>query len=83
MEVDAGKDPQGNDCIHRVVAYPFRAGYASTIHKLQGANLPHVTVYLDIPGMPAAAYVAMSRVSYDGDYLIGGAVTPAHFVPAR
>ena len=66
----------------RVVYYPMRPGYAGTIYKLQGANLKHVTVYLDRPGVPAAAYVAMSRVSRDEDYLLGGQLTPEHFVPA-
>ncbi len=31
----------------------------------------------------AAAYVAMSRVQYDKDYLIAGPVCPRHFVPAH
>ena len=66
----------------RVVYYPMRPGYAGTIYKLQGANLKHVTVHLDRPGVPAAAYVAMSRVSRDEDYLLGGQLTPEHFVPA-
>ena len=48
---------------------------------MQGAELPHVTIYLDIPGQPAAAYVAMSRVKTDADYLFGGHYTKKHFVP--
>ena len=67
----------------RVVCYPVRPGYASTIYKMQGATLPHVTIYLDSPMKPAAAYVAMSRVRKDEDYLIGGRVTRDHFIPAR
>ena len=69
------------DCGY-VTAYPIRAGYASTIHKLQGAELEHITVWLDIPFMKAAGYVALSRVQRDGDYLLGGKVTRRHFVPA-
>ena len=30
----------------------------------------------------AAAYVALSRVQYDEQYLIGGKVQPRHFLPA-
>ena len=64
-----------------VCAYPFRLGYASTIYKLQGAELPHITVWLDTPYKPGAGYVALSRVSYDSEYLLGGKLTPAHFTP--
>jgi hypothetical protein len=61
--------------------YPIRVGYASTIYKLQGAQLPHVTIWLDRPHMKAAAYVAMSRVRRDDEYLFGGVVTTEHVVP--
>ena len=61
--------------------YPLKAGYADTIVKFQGAELTHVTAYLDCPGVPGAAYTALSRVSYGKDILIGGAVTAAHFQP--
>ncbi len=67
----------------RVVYYPVRLGYGSTIYKFQGAELEHVTVWLDRPGVPAAGYVALSRVKKDTDYLIGGIVGCEHFVPAR
>ena len=65
----------------RVTAYPMRLGYASNIHKLQGAELDHVTVWLDCKHMKAAAYVALSRVRRDADYLLGGIVTPEHMEP--
>ena len=65
-----------------VTAYPIRAGYACTIHKLQGAELPHVTVWLDVKHMRAAGYVAVSRVRTDDAYLLGGVLTPEHFTPA-
>ena len=48
---------------------------------MQGAELPHITIYLDIPGQRAAAYVAMSRVKNDDDYFFGGQYTQEHFVP--
>ena len=69
------------DCGY-VTAYPIRPGYASTIHKLQGAELEHITVWLDIKKAKAAGYVAISRVQYDADYLLGGRVTRKHFRPA-
>jgi hypothetical protein len=65
------------------VYYPLRPGYASTILKFQGAELKHVTVYLDAEGVPGAAYTALSRVSYGSDFLIGGIVKEEHFIPAR
>ncbi|CAE7199337.1 pif1 [Symbiodinium natans] len=67
----------------RVLYFPLRLGYAGAIYKYQGAELPHVTVWLDRPMRPAAGYVALSRVKYDRDYLIGGVVTVDDFVPAR
>ena len=48
--------------------FPMRHGYASTLHKVQGATLSHITMWLDVANMPAAAYVAMSRVQYDRDW---------------
>ena len=65
-----------------VTAYPLRPGYACTIHKLQGAELQHITVWLDIKQAKAAGYVALSRVQRDADYLLGGVVKRRHFVPA-
>ena len=61
--------------------FPIRLGYASTMYKMQGAELEHITIYLDIPGQRAAAYVALSRVKRDEDYLFGGHYTRLHFVP--
>jgi ATP-dependent exoDNAse (exonuclease V) alpha subunit len=61
--------------------FPIRLGYASTIYKMQGAELEHITIYLDIPGQRAAAYVALSRVKRDDDYLFGGKLSRKHFVP--
>ena len=52
--------------------YPIRPGCASTIMKFQGASLEHVTVWLYVPGIPGAAYTALSRVPTAKDYLLGG-----------
>ena len=63
--------------------FPLRIGYASTILRMAGAELRHVTVYLDAPNVAAAAYTALSRVSKLDRIKIGGAVTRDHFAPAR
>ena len=67
----------------KVTSYPVRLGYACTVQKVQGMTLPHITLWLDAPGCRAAAYVALSRVQRDEDYLIGGGVSRKHFVPAH
>lgn len=67
----------------RVSCFPVRLGYACTIPKVQGMTLPHITLRLDTPCCRAGAYVAMSRVSLDRQYLIAGPVTPKHFMPAK
>ena len=69
--------------VKAIVYYPLRLGYAGTVHKFQGAELEHVTVWLDREGVRAAAYVAISRVRRDEDYLLGGIVTERHLVPGR
>ena len=66
----------------RVTYFPMRLGYASTVQRIQGMTLDHITLWLDRAGCRAAAYVAMSRVCYDTDYLIAGKIHPRCFVPA-
>ena len=66
----------------KVVHFPLRMGYASTLHKVQGATLAHITLYLDVPNMPAAAYVALSRVQKDADWRFVGNPSRHHFTPA-
>ena len=70
------------DAKKKVNYFPIRVGYASTIHKAQGGEFKHVTVYMNAPYMPAAGYTALSRVSTSDDYLVGGIVKRRHFVPA-
>ena len=67
----------------KVVHFPLRMGYASTLHKVQGATLAHISVYLDVPNMPAAAYVALSRVEKDANWRFVGDPGVHHFTPAR
>ena len=44
--------------------FPLVAGYASTVHKVMGQILQHVTCVFDIQMLsPAIGYVALSRVS--------------------
>ena len=61
--------------------YPMKAGHADTIMKYQGAELKHVTAFLDAESVPGAAYTALSRVAYGADVLIGGNVRATHSQP--
>ena len=71
------------DVAHKKANYfPIRIGYASTVHKAQGGQFAHITVWLDAQFMPAAAYTALSRVSKGSDYLLAGKMQRHHFVPA-
>ena len=63
--------------------YPVRLGYSTTLHKIQGATLPHITIWIDCPWVRAAAYVAISRVQHDADWRFVGQMEPKHFLPAR
>ena len=58
----------------KVVHFPLRVGFASTLHEVQGATLPHV---------PAAAYVALSRAQRDTEWRFVGDPGVHHFTPAR
>ncbi len=66
----------------RVTFFPCRLGYSTTLHKVQGATLKHITVFLDIPNVEAAGYVALSRVATDDDWRFLGQMTVHHFTPA-
>jgi ATP-dependent exoDNAse (exonuclease V) alpha subunit len=61
---------------------PVRAGYATTIHKIQGSEPPHVTIWLDAC-FSGAGYTALSRVKDRDNYLVGGDVTREHFEPVQ
>ena len=65
-----------------VVYYPIRLGYASTVQKVLGDEVEHITVWLDTPNLPAVAYTALSRVEKSNAYSLAGKLTPAHFAPA-
>ena len=74
--------PWTDEQLGHVTFYPLRPGYASTVLKFQGAELPHVTLFLDAPLVPGAAYTAMSRVQYGSQCIIGGNVNSSHFTPS-
>ncbi|CAK9045171.1 ATP-dependent DNA helicase PIF1, partial [Durusdinium trenchii] len=61
------------DSGRRLAIYPSR-----TRTRRRGAELDHITVWLDRKFTKAAAYVALSRVQRDSDYLVGGILTPDH-----
>ena len=63
--------------------FPFRLGYASTLHKVQGATLKHITLWLDLANMEAAGYVALSRVQKDANWRFLGDPTRHYFTPAK
>ena len=64
-----------------LVYFPIRAGYCSTVAKVQRDEFPFIVAYLDVPGLPAVGYTALSRVRTAKDYLLGGNLTPEHFTP--
>ena len=66
----------------RTTFLPIRVGYAVNLHKVQGATLDHVTIWLDAPYVEAAGYVALSRVRRDADWRFVGILSTDHFVPA-
>ena len=59
--------------------FPVRLGYSTTLHKIQGATLPHVPIWIDCPWVRAAAYVTISRVQHDADWRFVGQMSPKHF----
>ena len=56
--------------------------YRTTLHEVQGLTIAHVTLWLDIAGVTAAGYVALSRIEYDNNWAYVDEHTSMHFVPA-
>eukprot|EP00973_Karenia_brevis_P061866 8603975-Karenia_brevis.AAC.1 len=74
-------------CIHgewrRAVYFLLRLGYSTTLMKVQGATLDHMTFWYDVTRIvPAAIYVALSRVRYDADWNFFGKILSMHCRPA-
>ena len=44
----------------RVTYFPVRLGSACTVQKVQGVTLDHISIWLDVPGCRAEAYVTLS-----------------------
>jgi len=63
--------------------FPVRLGYSTTLHKIQGATLQHITIWLDVPWVRASAYVAISRVQQDKDWRFVGQLDYRHFLPEQ
>lgn len=92
VKTDEGKvlliHPIAHECTlwdgscHTVTAFPLRLGYSTTLHKIQGATLSHVTIWMDVPFVRAALYVALSRVQYDRDWHFVGSIERRHCIPA-
>ena len=46
--------------------FPMEVGYATTLAKVQGAELRAVAICCDVLGVPAAGYVALARTAGRG-----------------
>ena len=92
VKTDEGKvlliHPIGQECClwdgsyRKTTTYPLRLGYSTTLHKIQGATLPHITIWMDVPFVRAALYVALSRVQHDRDWRFVGSIKRRHCMPA-
>ena len=60
----------------------MRLGYVNTLHKVQSATLDDITIWLDVPHVEAAGYVALSRVREDAHWCFIGNPSVHHFTPA-
>ena len=73
-----------SQCLQVLTRAHQRLAVYMVTHELDdGRKVASFPVRLGHPGCRAAAYVAMSRVQKDEDYLIAGLVSPKHFVPAH
>ena len=68
---------------HYRTFYPMRPAYAVNLSKMQGETLEHITLWLDTPHVPAAMYMALSRVRRLEDIVFLGTVTTRHIRPSR
>ena len=68
---------------YRQTYLPLRLGYAVTLLRVQGATLPHMTIYLDVANVEAAGYVALSRVRKDAHWRFVGDPGPHHSASPR
>ena len=66
-----------------VTYYSIRLGYATTLARVQGATISHMTMWLDVANVEAAGYVALSRVRQDAHWRVVGNPMVHHFTPAQ
>lgn len=62
--------------------YPMRVGYAVNLSKIQGETVRHLTLWLDVAGVAAAFYTALSRVRRLEDFAVVGQLERRHCVPS-
>lgn len=62
--------------------FPWRLGYAVNLSKIQGEDVDHMSLWLDCPRIPAAFYVALSRVRRLDDVVFLGYLSRMHIVPS-
>lgn len=72
-----------DDAVADEVFFPLESGYACTLAKVQGAELPAVAILCDVLHVPAAGYVAMSRVQREEDVIFLLPPRMGFFAPAR
>ena len=61
--------------------FPLVAGYASTVHKVMGQTLQHITLVFDIQMLSrVVGYVALSRVSSLGNVVPLLRLKRSHFI---
>ena len=61
--------------------YPLVGGYSSTVHKIMGEDLDHVTLAFDLKTLsPAVGYVALSRVSSFDNVIPMLRLRKSHFI---
>ena len=66
----------------KVHYYPLKPGYATTVHKIQGQTLAHVTLVFNMPRLTSAVgYVAISRVKNLDSIKTMFLLKKSHFVP--
>lgn len=66
------------------MVYPLRPGYASTVHKIQGQTLRHVTLVFNKKVLtPGVGYVAVSRVRSIDKLITMFRLSRDHFRPVK
>ena len=83
VELDSGP------CLLRLIYdrgaryFPIARAYALTLAKMQGMTLGHITIMPDVTGVPAAGYVAYSRVRSVDDVMFLVYPRPGFFTPSE